>query len=122
MLNGPEMDARLQHMLDLLNSRKIYWNNTGLDMGYGASWGQWDGKQETLQPLLGQLSWLAEQSCANHRVLALTHSQEVATGQTTERVLLLNKIVKRSITAISCFMRSLSATLTAKGTTRFLRG
>ena len=78
VLNGPEMDARLQHMLDLLNSRKIYWNNTGLDMGYGASWGQWDGKQETLQPLLGQL----------------TQSQEVATGQTTERVLLLNKIRK----------------------------
>lgn len=92
VLTGPEMDARLQHMLDLLNSRKIFWNNTGLDIGYGASWGQWDGKPETLQPLLGQLSWLAEQSCANHRVLALTHSQEVATGQTTERVLLLNKI------------------------------
>lgn len=94
VLSGPETDARLQHMLDLLNSRKIYWNNTGLDMGYGASWGNWDGKQETLQPLLGQLSWLAEQSCTHHHVLALTHSQEVATGQTTERVLLLNKIRK----------------------------
>ncbi len=94
VLNGPEMDARLQHMLDLLNSRKIIWNNTGLDMGYGASWGGWDGKAETLQPLLGQLSWLAEQSCAHHRVMALTNSLEVATGQTTERVLLLNKIRK----------------------------
>lgn len=94
VLNGPETEARLQHMMDLLNSRKIYWNNTGLDMGYGASWGNWDGKQETLQPLLGQLSWLAEQSCTMNRVLALTHSQEVASGQTTERVLLLNKIRK----------------------------
>ncbi|CBG89557.1 bifunctional diguanylate cyclase/phosphodiesterase [Citrobacter rodentium] len=94
VLRGPETEARLQHMLDLLNSRKIYWNNTGLDMGYGASWGGWDGKQETLQPLLGQLSWLAEQSCTHHRVMALTNSLEAATGQTTERVLLLNKIRK----------------------------
>lgn len=92
VLNGPETEARLQHMLDLLSSRKIYWNNTGLDLGFGASLGNWDGKQETLQPLLGQLSWLAEQSCTHHRVLALTNSLEAATGQTTERVLLLNKI------------------------------
>ena len=34
-------------------------------MGYGAAWGRFDGNQETLQPLLGQLSWLAEQSCAH---------------------------------------------------------
>ncbi|POT59944.1 hypothetical protein C3432_04360 [Citrobacter amalonaticus] len=94
VLTGPETQARMQHMVDVLNSRKIYWNNSGLDMGYGASWGTWNGKQETLQPLLGQLSWLAEQSCSNNRVLALTNSLEVATGQTTERVLLLQKIRK----------------------------
>ncbi|MEA7188022.1 hypothetical protein ONJ45_28195, partial [Salmonella enterica subsp. enterica serovar Virginia] len=42
------------------------------------SWGTFDGRQETLQPLLGQLSWLAEQSCSHRRVLALTQSIEAA--------------------------------------------
>lgn len=44
------------------------------------------------KPLLGQLSWLAEQSCSHRRVLALTQSIEAASGQTTERVLRLQKI------------------------------
>jgi hypothetical protein len=26
-------------MVDRLNSRKIFWNNTGLDIEFGASWG-----------------------------------------------------------------------------------
>lgn len=56
VLRGPETEARLQHMVNLLNSRKIYWNNTGLDMEYGAAWGAYDGRQETLQPLLGNLA------------------------------------------------------------------
>lgn len=92
VLTGPETEARLQHMVNLLNSRKIHWNNTGLDMEYGASWGTFDGRQETLQPMLGQLSWLAEQSCTHQQVLALTNSLEAASGQTTERVFLLQKI------------------------------
>ncbi len=41
-------------MLNVLNNRKIYWNNTGLDMEYGASW-EHSMVAETLQPLLGQL-------------------------------------------------------------------
>ncbi len=32
------MEGRLQHMVNILNSRQIHWNNTGLDMGYGAAW------------------------------------------------------------------------------------
>jgi hypothetical protein len=28
-------------MVDRLNSRKIFWNNTGLDIEFGASWGRW---------------------------------------------------------------------------------
>ncbi|EAA8368678.1 sensor domain-containing phosphodiesterase [Salmonella enterica] len=92
VLAGPETEARLQYMINVLNNRKIYWNNTGLEMEYGASWGTFDGRQETLQPLLGQLSWLAEQSCSHRRVLSLTHSIEAASGQTTERVLRLQKI------------------------------
>ncbi|EOW5964911.1 sensor domain-containing phosphodiesterase [Escherichia coli] len=63
VLSGPETEGRLQHMVNILNSRQIHWNNTGLDMGYGAAWGRFDGNQETLQPLLGQLSWLATHPC-----------------------------------------------------------
>ncbi len=36
VLSGPETEGRLQHMVNILNSRQIHWNNTGLDMGYGA--------------------------------------------------------------------------------------
>lgn len=92
VLSGPETEGRLQHMVNILNSRQIHWNNTGLDMGYGAAWGRFDGNQETLQPLLGQLSWLAEQSCAHHHVLALDSREEMVSGQTTKQVLLLNTI------------------------------
>ncbi|SPW53906.1 putative diguanylate cyclase [Escherichia coli] len=38
--------------------------------------------RKTLQPLLGQLSWLAEQSCAHHHVLALDSREEMVSGQT----------------------------------------
>ncbi|EGK21759.1 MASE1 family protein [Shigella flexneri K-227] len=37
VLSGPETEGRLQHMVNILNSRQIHWNNTGLDMGYGAA-------------------------------------------------------------------------------------
>ncbi len=82
---------RLQHMVDRLNSRKIFWNNTGLDIEFGASWGMVENG-EKLHHTLGQLSWLAEQSCGAHNVLALTNSLEAASGQTTERVLMLARI------------------------------
>ncbi|NYY74477.1 hypothetical protein DMH88_08695 [Escherichia coli] len=39
VLSGPETEGRLQHMVNILNSRQIHWNNTGLDMGYGAAQG-----------------------------------------------------------------------------------
>lgn len=39
VLSGPETEGRLQHMVNILNSRQIHWKNTGLDMGYGAAWG-----------------------------------------------------------------------------------
>lgn len=42
--------------------------------------------------MLGQLSWLAEQSCAHHHVLALDSREEMVSGQTTKQVLLLNTI------------------------------
>ncbi|WP_429054126.1 EAL domain-containing protein [Enterobacter sp. A4] len=91
VLLGPGIAERLQHMVDRLNSRKIFWNNTGLDIEFGASWGMVENG-EKLHHTLGQLSWLAEQSCGEHNVLALTNSLEAASGQTTERVLMLARI------------------------------
>lgn len=91
VLLGQGTAERLQHMVDRLNSRKIIWNNTGLDIEFGASWGMVENG-EKLHHTLGQLSWLAEQSCGAHNVLALTNSLEAASGQTTERVLMLARI------------------------------
>ncbi|MGT8858523.1 EAL domain-containing protein [Enterobacter sp. 186315] len=97
VLLGPETAERLQHMIDRLNSRKIFWNNTGLDIEFGASWGE-VANGENLHHTLGQLSWLSEQSCATHNVLALTNSVETVSGQTTDRVLMLGRI-KRALEA-----------------------
>lgn len=58
VLLGPEIAERLQHMVDRLNSRKIFWNNTGLDIEFGASWGMVENG-EKLHHTLGQLSWLS---------------------------------------------------------------
>ncbi|MEG1209989.1 MAG: EAL domain-containing protein [Leclercia sp.] len=97
VLSGPETDARLQHIVDHLNSRKIAWNNTGLDIEFGAAWGGVEFNcGETLYHTLGQLSWLAEQACSAHQVLSLTNSLETVSGQTTDRVLMLGR-VKRAL-------------------------
>lgn len=95
VLLGPGTAERLQYMVDHLNSRKIVWNKTELDIEFGASWGEVpDG--ESLHHTLGQLSWLSEQSCGGHNVLALTNSLDDVSGQTTDRVLMLARI-KRAL-------------------------
>ncbi|QJT81816.1 EAL domain-containing protein [Kosakonia sp. MUSA4] len=96
LLNGPETAARLQHMTDYLNSRRIFWNNVGLDIEFGASWGELHACGEALHQTLGQLSWLAEEASVGHQVLALTNSLQTVADQTTDRVLQLNK-VKRAL-------------------------
>lgn len=40
VLLGPGTAERLQYMVDHLNSRKIIWNKTELDIEFGASWGK----------------------------------------------------------------------------------
>jgi hypothetical protein len=74
---------------------------------------------EKLHHTLGQLSWLAEQSCGAHNVLALTNSLEAASGQTTEQVLMLGRI-KHALEAGSFhYTRNRSRRPTATGTTKF---
>ncbi|HAU8264322.1 TPA: EAL domain-containing protein [Kluyvera intermedia] len=96
VLEGSQAADRLQHMLDYLNSQRFHWQNTALDVEFGASWGDVNGAGETLHPMLGQLSWLSEQACTTPQALALTHSLDVVSDQMTERVILLNK-VKRAL-------------------------
>lgn len=97
VLNGPETGARLQHIIDYLNSRKIYWNNIGLDIEFGGAWGGVESSGgESLYHTLGQLSWLAEKACSANQVLSLNSSLETVSGQTTERVLMLSRI-KRAL-------------------------
>lgn len=96
LLRGPETAGRLQHMVDYLNSGRIFWNNVGLDIEFGASWGKLHACGEDLHQTLGQLSWLAEEASVEHQVLALTNSLQTVTDQTTDRILLLNKI-KRAL-------------------------
>jgi len=91
-LQGEGTLARLHHIVEFLNSRRIYWNNTALDIEFGASWGELRGSREALHQTLGQLSWLSEQASARQEVLALTNSLQDVTDQTTERVVLLNKV------------------------------
>lgn len=96
VLHGTKAVERLQHIVVHLNNRRIYWHNTGLDIEFGASWGEVFDAGETLHHTLGQLSWLSEQASNTRQVLALTHSLEVVSDQTSERVRLLNK-VKRAL-------------------------
>lgn len=92
VLNGPEPEARLNHIVSTLNHKKFSWNNQALDLEFGASWGGYGGKESELHPMLGQLSWLSEQAGAGRRVLALDAAQEQISDQTSEQVRLLAKI------------------------------
>ncbi|NIY49099.1 EAL domain-containing protein [Cedecea colo] len=91
-LRGPETEARLKHIVDLLNSKKIVWHNSKLEIEPGASYSVMDGNSHELYRTLGQLSYLAEQACSVHRVLSLNARLEAVADQTTERVLLLQKV------------------------------
>ncbi|WP_435927339.1 MASE1 domain-containing protein [Dryocola sp. BD613] len=55
-LRGPETEARLNHIVDLLNSKKIVWHNSTLEIESGASYSVMDGKLYDLYRTLGQLS------------------------------------------------------------------
>jgi EAL domain-containing protein (putative c-di-GMP-specific phosphodiesterase class I)/GGDEF domain-containing protein len=92
ILRGDRPVERLQHIVDHLNDQRIYWRNTGLDIEFGAAWGEIEGAGEALHHTLGQLSWLSEQACSGRQILALTNSLEVVSARTTDCVRLLNKV------------------------------
>lgn len=95
-LRGQHTDARLEHIVDLLNSKKTTWHNTMLEIEYGASYSVIDNSLEELHHTLGQLSFLSEQASESLRVLSLNTRVEYVSDKTTERVLLLQKI-KRAL-------------------------
>lgn len=92
-LQGPEPAARLRHMVDLLNSKRIPWNNIQLDIDYGATWSTIDYHEEELYRVISQLSYLAEQVTADEPVLPLNQNSKVTiSGETTERITLLKQV------------------------------
>lgn len=92
-LKGPEPEARLHHMVGLLNSRRIPWNNVHLDIDYGATWSAVNYQEDELYRLISQLSYLAEQVTSDERVLPLNqNSKVIISGETTERITLLKQV------------------------------
>ncbi|MGK9171998.1 EAL domain-containing protein [Yokenella regensburgei] len=96
VLKGEGAVERLHQMVAHLNSRRIYWHNDGMDVEFGASWGEMSGAGETLHHTLGQLSWLSEQASMTRQVMALTLSLSDVSLQTSARVHLLHQ-VKRAL-------------------------
>lgn len=91
-LHGQHTNARLEHIVELLNSKKIKWHNTMLEIEYGAAYSSIDNNLVELHHTLGKLSYLSEQTSSETRVLSLNTQIESVSDKTTERVLLLQKI------------------------------
>lgn len=92
-LKGPEPEARLRHMVDLLNSKRLPWNNVQLDIDYGATWSTINYHEDELYRVISQLSYLAEQVTADEPVLPLNQNSKVTiSGETTERIMLLKQV------------------------------
>lgn len=92
VLNGPDTEARLNHLLDYLSSKEIRWNNTVLNLEYGISWGRLRARDSNLHHMLGQLSWLAEQAGEGNPILKLNNGHVEAFDQSSERVVMLNRV------------------------------
>ncbi|MGB7802325.1 EAL domain-containing protein [Buttiauxella sp.] len=113
-LHGQDTAARLGHMVDILNSKQIKWHNTMLEIEYSASYSVIDNDLVELHRTLGQLSYLSEQACATRRVLSLDTRIEDVSDQTTERVLLLQKI-KRALNEEQSFVLYAQPIVDAQG-------
>ncbi|WP_110876945.1 EAL domain-containing protein [Franconibacter helveticus] len=95
-LAGPEPASRLRHIVDVLNSKRIHWHNATLELAYGAAWGKVENDKERLYRLIGQLSYLAEQTQMSEPVLALDEREGNVSGYITGQVLMLQN-VKRAL-------------------------
>ncbi|MDI7384731.1 EAL domain-containing protein [Cronobacter dublinensis] len=97
-LSGPEPQARLRHMVDMLNSKRIQWNGAQLELDYSAAWAPLHQAQvpDELYRTIGQLSYLAEYASPSEPVVALESRGKGISGQTSEPVLMLQK-VKRAL-------------------------
>ncbi|NBC99978.1 EAL domain-containing protein [Atlantibacter hermannii] len=92
-LKGPEPEARLRHMVDLLGSKRIPWNSVQLDIDYGATWSIIHYHEDELYRVISQLSYLAEQVTVDEPVLPLNQNSKVTiSGETTERITLLRQV------------------------------
>ncbi|MDW2742356.1 EAL domain-containing protein [Atlantibacter subterraneus] len=92
-LKGPEPEARLRHMVDLLGSKRIPWNSVQMDIDYGATWSIINYHEDELYRVISQLSYLAEQVTVDEPVLPLNQNSKVTiSGETTERITLLRQV------------------------------
>nr|WP_236904569.1 phosphodiesterase [Cronobacter sakazakii] len=93
-LAGPEPQSRLRHLVDLLNSKRIQWNGAQLELDYSAAWAPVPRAQtpEELYRTIGQLSYLAEVAGPGDPVVALESRSQGLSGQTSEPVLMLQKV------------------------------
>lgn len=92
VLNGPDTEARLTHLIDYLSSKEIRWNNSVLNLEYGISWGRVSARDNNLHHMLGQLSWLAEQAGEGNQILKLDNGHVEAFDLNSERIVLLNRV------------------------------
>lgn len=113
-LHGQDTAARLSHMVDILNSKQIKWHNTMLEIEYSASYSVIDNDLTKVHRTLGQLSYLSEQAGATKRVLSLNSRLEDVSDQTTERVLLLQKI-KQALNEEQAFVLYAQPIVNAQG-------
>ncbi|MDT3641426.1 EAL domain-containing protein, partial [Cronobacter sakazakii] len=77
-------------------SKRIHWHNTVLELDYGAAWASVENNKDLLYRLIGQLSYLAEQTQMSEPVLALNEREANVSGQITGQVLMLQS-VKRAL-------------------------
>lgn len=92
VLNGPDTEARLNHLIDFLSNKEIHWNNEVLNLEYGISWSPVRVRDRNLHHMLGQLSWLGEQAGEGNQILKLDNGHVEAFDQSSERVVLLNRV------------------------------
>ncbi|HDT6543290.1 TPA: EAL domain-containing protein [Kluyvera ascorbata] len=92
VLNGPDTEARLKHLINFLSNKEIHWNNAVLNLEYAISWAPVSPRDKNMHHMLGQLSWLVEQADEGNQILKLDNGHVDAFDQSSEQVVLLNRV------------------------------